>query len=88
MRSRCPGLRPGSCSELVPGKGGLRRLRGAGKPRAVRLGAESARLAELYCLSLLLKAAGSAGDLSLSLAGSRGLARVTGSVAAAAGAGA
>jgi hypothetical protein len=63
-------------------------VRARGRRGLCGSGAESARLAELHWLSLLLKAVGSAGDLRLSLAGSRGPARVTGSIVAAAGAGA
>lgn len=53
----------------------LRALRGAGEARVVRLGAEPARLAELYWLSLVLTASAWLRDLRVSLAGSRGPAR-------------
>lgn len=52
------------------------------RARVVWLGAEPARLAELYWLSLVLKASARLRDLRVSLAGSRGPARVTGSIVA------
>jgi hypothetical protein len=60
---------------------------GSGEARVVWLGAEPARLERLHRLSLLLRLSARLGDLCLSLAGSRGPARLTGSVVAASGAG-
>jgi hypothetical protein len=82
--SGLPGL------SLIPGRAGC-----VGSEPFSRVGAGRAARArsrpggaELHWLSLLLIAVGSAGDLRLGLAGSRGPERATGSIVAAAGVGA